>query len=294
MGELSAANLVSAIRNSKHTTLGRFIYALGIPEVGEATAKSLAKFFGNLDRLMSAYPKTLQYIEDVGQEVSKSIYYFFRETHNLEIISQLIKYSLHWGDLTETKVIKQISFSDFLNWLRTPIKDNIEELNWPGIDKMGPKKVELLANYFGNIEKLKEADENILSNIKGIDKILARNIALFFKKPENLKVIKQLQECGASWEDKFHEKLVSSSLVSGKIFVLTGTLTQFKRDEAKNKIEQLGGKVSGSVSKNTDYVIVGAEPGSKFVEANKLGIKVLDEESFITLLTEEEKSGNFQ
>ena len=294
MGELSAANLITAIENSKNTTLGRFIYALGIPEVGEATAKSLAKFFGNLDRLMSAYPKTLQYIEDVGQEVSKSIYYFFRETHNLEIISQLIKYGLHWPNLTETKVIKQISFSDFLNWLRTPIKDNIEELNWPGVDKMGPKKVELLANYFGSIEKLKEANENILSNIKGIDKILARNIALFFKKPETLKVIKQLQECGASWKDKFHEKLVSSSLVSGKIFVLTGTLTQFKRDEAKNKIEQLGGKVSGSVSKNTDYVIVGAEPGSKFVEANKLGIKVLDEESFITLLTEEEKSGNFQ
>jgi len=109
--------------------------------VGEATAKSLAKFFGNLDRLMSAYPKTLQYIEDVGQEVSKSIYYFFRETHNLEIISQLIKYSLHWGDLTETKVIKQISFSDFLNWLRTPIKTILKNSTGLVSTRWVPKKL---------------------------------------------------------------------------------------------------------------------------------------------------------
>jgi DNA ligase, NAD-dependent len=293
MADLSASNLITAIENSKNTTLGRFIYALGIPNVGEATAKALAKFFGNLDRLMSAYPKTLQYIQDIGPEVSKSIYHFFREPYNQEVILQLITSGVKWDELKKSKTIIRTTLSDFLNRLRKPIKNPDTEINWPGIPKMGKKTVERIATYFsGSIEKLMEADENVLLKIKGIKEILARNIVLFFKEPENLKVIKQLRECGVSWDAEVHEKPVSLPLVSGKIFVLTGTLTQLKRDEAKSKIEELGGRVSGSVSKNTDFLVAGTDPGSKLKEALQLGIEILDEEKFLLLLAEDKRGNN--
>ena len=287
MADMSASNLITAVENSKHTTFGRFIYALGIPNVGEATAKALAKFFGNLDRLMSAYPKTLQYIRDIGPEVAKSIYHFFRERHNQEVISQLRTSGVKWDELKDSKTIRKTTLSDFLTWLRTPVIG----IKWAGIPKMG-KKAERIASYFSSIEKLMEADENVLLKIEGINETLARNIVLFFKKPENLKVINQLRECGVYWDDEVHEKPVSSSLVSGKIFVLTGTLAQLKRDEAKSKIEELGGRVSGSVSKNTDFLVAGTDAGSKLKKAMQLGVEVLDEEKFMSLLAEDKRKNN--
>jgi DNA ligase (NAD+) len=285
MGELSAANLISAIENSKHTTLGRFIYALGIPNVGEATAKSLAKFFGNLDKLMQASPNTLRYLPDIGNKVAESIFYFFEEQHNKVVISQLIASGVHWDDLKDSKSIINTTLSDFLNWLHKPVK----KFKWFGIPKMGDKSSDLIAAYFKNIEKLMVADENVLLKIEGINEVLANNIVNFFKEPENLKVINQLRECGVNWNNDVSEIPVSSSMVNGKIFVLTGTLTKFKREEAKSKIEELGGRVSGSVSKNTDFVVAGVEAGTKLNEAIKLGIKVLNEDEFVILLSKEKE-----
>jgi DNA ligase (NAD+) len=293
MGELSATNLVTAIKNSKHTTLGRFIYALGIPNVGEETAKSLAKFFGNIGNLMSAYSKTLQYIPDIGHEVAKSIYLFLKETHNQDVISQLINFDVVWDKLKDSNSDRDTTLSDFLNWLRKPIKDSDKEINWHGIPKMGEKTVDRIATYFSsNLEKLMEADENVLLKIKGINETLARNIVLFFKEPENLKVINQLRKCGVNWNNEIDAKPISNSLFSGKTFVLTGTLSRFKRDDAKNKIEELGGKVSGSVSKKTDFVVTGEEAGTKLNEAINLGIKILNEDEFMKLLSKEQESNN--
>jgi len=292
MANLSASNLITAIENSKNTTLGRFIYALGIPNVGEATAKALAKFFDKLDRFMSAQPKTLQYIPDIGPEVAKSIYYFFREQHNQEVISQLRIEGVKWDELKNSKVVRNTTLSDFLNWLRKPVKDPVKEINWSGIDKMGQKKAELITTHFSSIEKLIEADEHVLLKIEGINETLARNIVQFFKNSENLKVIKQLQECGVYFNNDVHKIPDSSSLVSGKVFVLTGTLSQLKRDEAKSKIEELGGRVSGSVSKNTDFVVAGTDAGSKLRDATQLGIEVLNEDKFLSLLAKDKRNDN--
>jgi DNA ligase (NAD+) len=98
MAELSASNLVHAIENSKKTTLARFIYALGIPNVGEATAKDLANVFGSLDRLIQANEKTLQYVPDIGSEVARSIVQFFAERHNREVIERLRSAGLRWEE----------------------------------------------------------------------------------------------------------------------------------------------------------------------------------------------------
>ena len=106
-----------------------------------------------------------------------------------------------------------------------------------------------------------------------------------FKEKNTMTVINQLRECGVHLDriSKNANIIITSDIV-GRTFVLTGTLSKFKRDEAKRIIEELGGKVSGSVSKKTDYVVAGAEPGSKLDDANKLGIKVLNEEDFISML----------
>jgi len=182
MGEKSAANVIAAIGASKKTTLGRFIYALGIRNVGEQTAKDLAAYFGELEPLMRADEETLQAVADVGPVVAASIIRFFREPHNRKVIDQLISSGVHWEAMPKT---------------------------------------------------------------------IARDTAL-----------------------------------SGKTFVLTGTLPNMTRDEAKKRIESAGGKVSGSVSKKTDYVVAGDQPGSKLDRAQQLGVTVLDESALLELLDE--------
>jgi DNA ligase (NAD+) len=285
MADISASNLITAIENSKPTTLERFIYALGIPNVGEATAKDLAKFFGNLDSLMQAYPETLQYIPNIGTEVAKSINHFFAERHNQEVIKQLITSGIRWNEPNNSKSIRNSTLTAFFDWLGSKGK----KMLWNGIPipGMGEKPAKRIADKFGNLENLMEVDENALLQIEGINQALAIEIVHFFKDAYTLKVIKQLQECGVQWGEEVHEPPSSTSLVNGKIFVLTGTLAHLKRGEAKSRIEELGGRVSESLSRKTDFIVVGADPGSKLREAIQLGIDVLNEKKFIALLDEE-------
>ena len=182
MAEKSAANVWAGIEKSKDTTLARFIYALGIRNVGEVTAKDLAAHFGTLDALMDASVEQLQEAPDVGPVVAESIAAFFREAHNREGVEQLRAAGVRW--------------------------------------KEGPPQ----------------------------------------------------------------RALASAGPFAGKIVVLTGTLGSMSRDEAKERIEAAGGKVTGSVSKKTDYVVAGEEAGSKLDKAKELGVAVLDERAFLELL----------
>ena len=180
MGEKSALNLLDAIEHSKRTTLARFIYALGIRNVGEATAKDLAQHFGSLDNLLAADAESLQQVRDVGPVVAQSIVDFLAEAHNREVIAQL-------------------------------------------------------------------------------------------------------RASGLSWTE--HEQRRMTELpFSAKTFVLTGTMSSMTREQAREKLEVLGAKVSGSVSKKTDYVVAGTEAGSKLDKAHELGVAVLDEQQFLALL----------
>jgi DNA ligase (NAD+) len=182
MGEKSALNLLDAIANSRHTTLARFIFALGIRNVGETTAKDLARDFGSLDNLIAADAARLQTVPDVGPVVAASMIDFFAEVHNLEVIRQLRAGGVNW-------------------------------------DEFEPEPDQILP-------------------------------------------------------------------LSGKTFVLTGTLPTLSRQDAKEKLEALGAKVSGSVSKKTDYVVAGAESGSKLDKARELNVPILDENEFLFLIRE--------
>ena len=182
MGEKSAQNLVGAIEKSKSTTLPRFLYGLGIREVGEATAASLANHYGKLDSIMLANEEDLQRIADVGPIVASRIRGFFNEAHNRE-------------------------------------------------------------------------------------------------------VIEGLRNAGVTWNESDPVTIPNDGALFGKSFVLTGTLGSMTRDEAKEKIQLLGGKVTGSVSSKTHYVVAGEKSGSKLSKAEKLGVSVLDEAGLLKLLS---------
>jgi DNA ligase (NAD+) len=180
MAEKSAQNILDALEKSKHTTLARFIYALGIRHVGEATAKELARHFGNLDAFLAATEEQLLEVNDIGPVIARSIMTFLSDSLNLEMIEQLRAAGVHW--------------------------------------------------------------------------------------PEAERAERKAQP------------------LQGLTFVLTGTLPTMSRDEAKEIIEAAGGKVAGSVSKKTSYVVAGEEAGSKLAKAEELGVTILDEAGLLSLL----------
>ncbi len=183
MGEKSADNLLRALEKSKTTTLDKFLYALGIREVGETTARILAQHFGKLEKLLSATVEELQEIHDIGIVVANNIYTFFQQSHNLEVIAQLRQFGVHWQEVEVTAV-----------------------------------------------------------------------------------------------------KILESAPFAGQTFVITGTLHNMTREDAKAKLLALGAKVSESVSKKTSYLIAGEKAGSKLDKAQALGVKILSEEEFLQLL----------
>ena len=179
MGEKSARNLMTALEKSKQTTLDRFLYALGIREVGDATARTLAREFGDLDPLMHATEERLESIRDIGPIVAKHIAHFFQQAHNQRVIDKL---------------------------------RHKAKVSWPVVETVA------------------------------------------------------------------HQPL------RGSTYVLTGGLSSMAREEAKQRLEQLGARVSGSVSAKTSAVIAGEKAGAKLQKAERLGIPVLSEQDLLQLL----------
>jgi DNA ligase (NAD+) len=185
MGEKSATNLLNAIEASKKTTLARFIYALGIREVGETTSRNLAKHFGGLEALMAADNETLLAVNDIGPVAARFIVEFFSQADKRQLIRDLQAFGVQWPKLESTSSGSQ------------------------------------------PLEKLS--------------------------------------------------------------YVLTGTLSQMTREQAKERLQSLGAKVTTTVSKNTDYVIAGPGAGSKLTKAKELGIPIIDEDALVDLLSTQKR-----
>ncbi|MCK4306588.1 NAD-dependent DNA ligase LigA, partial [candidate division WOR-3 bacterium] len=147
-----------------------------------------------------------------------------------------------------------------------------------GIRYVGIHAAKLLADHFPSIDKLKEAGLEEINAISEIGPVIARSVVEFFENPKNLKIIERLKKAGVCLVGTPPE--AESLPLSGKTFVLTGNLAGFSRIEATELIESLGGRISSSVSKNTDYVVAGESPGSKYDKAQKLGVPIINEEEF--------------
>ncbi|MFZ5966076.1 MAG: NAD-dependent DNA ligase LigA [Bacillota bacterium] len=156
-----------------------------------------------------------------------------------------------------------------------------------GIKLVGARAAQLLAKAFGDMERFMQATFEEITAIPEIGNKMAESIIAFFAEDKNLEVIGKLKNAGVNMQSQKREGAQNGSLkFQGLTFVVTGTLERYSRNEAKERIEALGGRVSGSVSKKTDYVLAGAEAGSKLDKAQELGIKVIDEETFNNMLNE--------
>ncbi len=157
-----------------------------------------------------------------------------------------------------------------------------------GIPNVGEVTAENLVNQLGNLSAIENASLEQLQTVNDVGEVIAESIVDFFQEPHNRDVIEQLTsaEIGIHWPDVEIQALTIDSPFTGKTVVLTGTLSQLTRDEAKDKLKKLGAKVTGSVSKKTDFVIAGEAAGSKLTKAEELGIKVIDEQEMIDLLNQ--------
>jgi DNA ligase (NAD+) len=150
-----------------------------------------------------------------------------------------------------------------------------------GIRFVGERAAGLLAEHFGAIDRVAAATVEEISEIHGIGPRIAESVRLFFDQPANQKAVEHLREVGVVLEEL--TRPVGPKPLAGKTFVLTGALHQMSRDEAKTRIARLGGRVSSSVSRKTDYVVAGDEAGSKLEDAKRLGVQILDEAEFLDL-----------
>ncbi len=150
-----------------------------------------------------------------------------------------------------------------------------------GIRQVGAKTGKVLASYFGSLDALMNATQEELTYVEDVGEITAKNIAQWFSQPQSKHMLERLRDAGLNFESK---RVVTDARFAGMTFVLTGALTKFTREEATEKIELLGGKASGSVSKKTTYVVVGENAGSKERKARELGIPILSEDDFLSMM----------
>lgn len=273
--EVSSNKLLAAIADSKRPSLARFIYALGIPDVGEETAKVLARSLGSLQRVMVALPQVLTYLPDIGLEVAHEIHNFFEDEHNRSVIAQLLENGLQLQE--EGELAAEFAASTTLAGL-------IAKLDIPSV---GPTGAEKLVAKLQSLERIIAADGIDLRQALAAKQ--ADAVREFFLVEANQALARsveaQLREFGMHWES---EKKVAQGLpLAGQTWVLTGSLERMSRDVAKDKLESLGAKVAGSVSAKTHCVVAGPGAGSKLAKATELGLRVLDEDAFVVFLAEQ-------
>jgi DNA ligase (NAD+) len=155
-----------------------------------------------------------------------------------------------------------------------------------GIRDVGEATALALARHFGSLERLMSADERAIQQVPDIGPVVAAHVAAFFASDEHRRVIKALHDKGVTWPDLEPESSSAGSL-TGRTFVVTGTLSSMTREQAQEALTARGAKVTATVSKKTSYVVAGSEAGSKLAKAQELGVPVLNEQQFIELLRSE-------
>nr|WP_100549682.1 MULTISPECIES: NAD-dependent DNA ligase LigA [unclassified Pseudomonas] len=286
--EVSSNKLLKAIEDSKRPTLARFIYALGIPDVGEETAKVLARSLGSLERIQQALPVVLTYLPDIGLEVAHEIHSFFVDPHNQQVLERLV-----YVDGAPLAVLRE-SGELAAEFIASATFDSmLDKLNIPSV---GPGAAQKLAERFKTLDALIEvaklADKDAdgqwlkLSSLPGVNEKAKQSLRKFFADPDNQAraraIEQQLVKFEMHWS--FTKKAVQGLPLAGQSWVLTGTLEEMTRDEAKAKLESLGAKVAGSVSAKTTCLVAGSQAGSKLTKAQELKAKG----SSLEILTEAE------
>ena len=208
----------------------------------------------------------------VDQLVSRGLVKSVADIYELTL-DQLLELE-RMGQKSAEKILKNIDASR-----KRPLP---RVLNGLGIPFVGERTAQILAETFGSLDAIAQADEEVLQQAEEVGPKVSESIRQFFHEPRNRELVERLRKAGLTFEHAMRKK--TGGALAGKTFVITGTLPNLAREEAKARIESAGGKVTGSVSKKTDYVLAGADPGSKLDKANQLGIPVIGEPELLALL----------
>lgn len=198
----------------------------------------------------------------------------------LNTIEDIFRLKEHKDAILEIEGFKEKSYQKLIDAIEKSKQNPLEDMVYGlGIRQVGKKAAKVLAKYYQHMDKLMEANEEELVNIKDIGDITAKSIVAFFHEPKNIELVAQLKGFGLRMDTDIEE--VKESMFTGKTVVLTGSLTRLTRNEAKDILESLGANVSGSVSKKTDWVIYGEAAGSKLTKAQDLGVATMSEDTFM-------------
>jgi DNA ligase (NAD+) len=271
-----AENLVAGIEASKHTTLARFLYALGIMHIGESTAKTLAAWLGRLDFVRSTPAPVLRVLPDIGSEVATSIAGFFAQAGNEQVVDALLEAGITFNDEGAPSPL-----------LRERLDLGVL-LSMANINKLGPMSCKLLVQHFPTLDQLL-AGGSAHWITAGVPQAAATSLQNHLADPAALAGLREAEAAMQRLLEAIPRTArATTAPLEGQTFVLTGTLASLSRDEAKDRLEALGAKVSGSVSKKTSAVIAGEATGSKLGKAQELGVPVWDEAQLLALLGEHE------
>ncbi|TFZ44535.1 NAD-dependent DNA ligase LigA [Stenotrophomonas maltophilia] len=272
-----ADNLIAAIDASRAATLERLLFALGIEHVGESTAKALAQWFGDLELIRHLPWPLFKRVPDIGGEVARSLGHFFEQQGNQQAIDDLLQ-------------VGQVRISD-VHAPSAKLREGLDlaqllvESEIPGITRL---RAEKLVTALPSAQAVLDAEHGQFVNA-GLPDDTARGLAEWLDAEGHgamlLAAEKAMQQILA--KAPALAEVVSGPL-DGQTVVLTGTLAQLTRDAAKERLEALGAKVSGSVSKKTSFVVAGTEAGSKLDKAQSLGVPVWDEDRLLAYLAEHE------
>lgn len=233
----------------------------------------------NIEGLIHFSSRETMNIEGFGESIVED---FYNEGYLKTICDYYTLYN-HKEDLKELEGFGEKSINNLLQNIEKSKKNSLEKLLFAlGIRYIGKKTAKMLAINYRNIDKLMSAEYEDLVKIQDIGEVIADSVYKFFKEEKNINTINELKLLGVNMEYKGNESIDDN--FNNKTFVLTGTLSKLTRDEASIEIENRGGKVTSSVTKKTDYVIVGENPGSKYQKAKDLNINILNEEEFLNML----------
>ena len=267
-----AENLLAGIEASKTTTLARFLFGLGIMHIGESTAKTLAAWLGRLDFVRSMPAPVLRVLPDIGSEVAASIAGFFAQQGNQQVVDALLGAGIHFSDE-----------GDPSPKLRGRL-DLAVLLDMANVSKLGPKSTALLAGHYPTLQRLLQAGQAHWI-AAGLPQAAAINLDAYLADPVQLDALREAEQAMRRLLDALPEAAPGEALpLEGQTVVLTGTMAALSRDQAKERLEALGAKVAGSVSKKTSFVVAGEAAGSKLDKANELGVPVWDETALLALL----------
>ena len=300
--DLAQMNLLDAISTAKSGDFSTVLDRIGIPSVGKKSARILAEEYGSFEKLNVATEEDLAAIDGINQRVADSIVSYFRDQSyrgvlkekGTEFVQQgLIEdpndlYYVNRKYLLRPETMRQKSATNLLAAIEKsksrPLSRVLVAL---GIAHVGSEVAGVLARHFGSIDRIRQAGREEIEELNAIGPKIANAVVEYFENESNSVVVDKLIRAGVNvTEDTSGENGSGATSLRGLRFVVTGRLPNYSRSAIQDRIKELGGSVSGSVSKRTDYLVAGEDAGSKLAEARNLDVEVLSEDDFEILVSE--------